>query len=261
MAQAKFGLSMLYVLSKSFNRMTTELGKVETDIIELVDDGTHALSRQRVQILNEVAKNYNLKYSIHAPFADINIASPSKTMRKAGLKRLRQSMQFAHDLDAYLVVFHPGGRSAISDFYPGANWKQNQESIKQLHKWATDLGIKLAMENLPEKYGFLMNTPQDFIRFYEETGLEDIGIVLDTGHAHLEGQTLAFLQKLPQKVVHIHISDNHGLVDEHLGLGDGTIDWITFAKEVKAANFSGTVLTEAVFNAKETLRKVKQLFQ
>ncbi len=261
MAQAKFGLSMLYMLSEPFNKMTTKLGKTETEFIEIVDDGTHALSRQRVQILSEAAKSYNLKYSIHAPFADVNIASPGNAMRKAAMKRLWQSLQFAHDLGAYLVVFHPGGRSAISSFYPGANWKQNQESIMQLHKWATELGIKIAMENLPEKYGFLMKTPQDFMQFYQESGLEDIGIVLDTGHAHLDGQTLAFLQQLPKKVVHIHISDNHGVMDEHLGLGEGNIDWAEFAKAVKAANFSGTILTESVFNAEETLRKVKQLFK
>jgi sugar phosphate isomerase/epimerase len=260
MAQPRFGLSMLYLLSEPFSTMTKQLAKVDVSYVEVVDDGTHALSKKRVAALNKIAKQKGIRFSVHAPFADINVASPSKAMHNASIKRLMQSMQYAHDLDAYLWIFHPGGKSGISAFYPGADWKQNKESIREIYKTSKDLGLKIAMENLPEKYNFLMKTPDDFSRFYAETGLEDIGIVLDTGHAHLEGQIQPLLQKLPQKVVHIHISDNHGVTDEPLVLGDGSIDWREFAKTLKAIGFSGTVLTESVYNAPETLQKVKQLF-
>ncbi len=116
------------------------------------------------------------------------------------------------------------------------------------------------MENLPEKYNFIMKNPEDFQRFYTETGLDDIGIVLDTGHANLEGQIEPFLAKLPKKIVHVHISDNHGEEDEHLGLGDGKIDWQQFAKLLKSISFNGTILTESVFNVQETMQKLRELF-
>jgi sugar phosphate isomerase/epimerase len=260
MPQPRIGLSMLYMLSEPFTKMTKQLSKTPVPHVEIVDDGTHTLNKKRVATLNEAAKSYNLKYSIHAPFADINVASPSKTMLKAAMKRLKQSQQYASDLDAYLWVFHPGCKSGISSFYPGADWKQNAASIKELNESATDLGLKIAMENLPEKYNFLMKTPDDFSRFYKETGLTDIGIVLDTGHAHLEAQIEPFLQMLPSKIAHVHISDNHGETDEHLGLGYGAIDWQQFAKMLKATGFSGTILTESVFNVEETVQKLQKLF-
>jgi sugar phosphate isomerase/epimerase len=240
--------------------MVKELGSAGTTCIEVVDDGYHMLSKKRVRRLNEAAASFGLRYSVHAPFSDLNIASPSKPMLKASMKRLMKSMKFACDLDAYLWVFHPGGKSGISSFYPGADWKQNEASIGKVHAAAKDFGLNIAMENLPEKYNFLMKTPQDFSLFYEETGLDDIGIVLDTGHAHLEGQIQPFLERLPAKIVHIHVSDNHGIADEHLGLGLGSIDWKSFAKMLKSVNFSGTVLSESVFDVKETLLKLKQLF-
>jgi sugar phosphate isomerase/epimerase len=251
---------MLYTLSEPFNKMTEQLSKVDSTYIEVVDDGTHTLTKKRVLTLNEIAKSKNIRFSVHAPFADINIASPSKTMLKASMKRLKKSMQYAQDLDTYLWVFHPGSKSGISAFYPGADWQQNLKSIQVLEESATNLGLKIAMENLPEKYNFLMKTPEDFSRFYKETGLENIGIVLDTGHANLEGQIQRFLQNLPKKIEHIHISDNHGETDEHLGLGDGSIDWQEFFKMLNAIGFSGTILTESVFNAEETFQKLKQLF-
>ena len=260
MQKPRIGLSMLFMLSEPFQKMVKQLGNVQTAFVEVVDDGSHALSKGRVHSLNEAAASFGLEYSVHAPFADINIASPSKSMLKASMKRLEQSMQFAWDLDAYLWVFHPGCKSGISSFYPGADWKQNVASIVELHKTAKDLGLKIAMENLPEKYNFLMKTPEDFGAFYSETGLDDIAIVLDTGHAHLEGQIQPFLTKLPAKIAHVHVSDNHGVVDEHLGLGSGSIDWQKFEKMLKAADFQGTVLAESVFNVEETLQKLKLLF-
>ena len=260
MPKHRIGLSMLYTLSQPFSKMTKKLAAATTPYVEIVDDGSHTLSKKRIQTLNEAATSYNLKYSVHAPFADINVASPSKPMLKASMKRLKQSLHYASELNAYLCVIHPGSKSGISAFYPGADWKQNAESIKELHKTAKNLGVKIALENLPEKYHFLMKTPDDFSQFYQETGLTDIGIVLDTGHANLEGQIQPFLQKLPNKITHVHISDNNGIIDEHLGLGHGSIDWTNFAKMLKATNFNGTILTESVYNVEETMQKLTELF-
>ena len=77
MSKPKIGLSMLYTLGETFSKMTQRLATVKTPRIEIVDDGLHALNNKRVQTLNEAAKSYGLTYTLHAPFADINIASPS----------------------------------------------------------------------------------------------------------------------------------------------------------------------------------------
>ena len=92
MSKAKVGVSMLYCLGEPFNRMVKRLGNMGTRYIEILDDGTHELDKKRVAILKEAAKSYSLEYTLHAPFADINIASPSKAMLSASMKRLKQSM-------------------------------------------------------------------------------------------------------------------------------------------------------------------------
>jgi sugar phosphate isomerase/epimerase len=176
------------------------------------------------------------------------------------MKVLAKSLRHAYELNAYLWVFHPGNKSGISAFYPGEDWKQNVKSIEELYKLAGEYGLRIAMENLPEKYNFLMKKPDDFSKFYAETGLTDIGIVLDTGHANLENQIWSFIERLPDKLAHVHVSDNHGIIDEHLGVGDGEIDWNQFASVLKASGFSGTVLTESVFNVEKTVEKLQQLF-
>ncbi len=169
-------------------------------------------------------------------------------------------MAFAHDLNAELWVLHPGQKTGISPFYPDLDWHQQSRSLRQLHTNAAERGLHVAVENVPGKYGALMKTTQDFQRFYKETGLNDMGIVLDTGHANLEKQIQPFLTKFPDKIKHLHLSDNLGETDEHLGIGFGKINWQQLATHLKSIQFKGIVMIESVFNVPESLQKLKQLF-
>ena len=258
MSKVKVGVSMLYALGAPFQKMVKHLGSVGTRYIEILDDGTHELNQKRIELLKEVAKSYDLEYTMHAPFADINIASPSKTILEASIKRLKQSLRYANALDAKLWVFHPGARTGISQFYPGVEWKQNIASIQQLYKEAEELGVNIALENLPAKYWFLMKTPEDFSKLYKETNLP-IGIVLDLGHANLEGQIEPFFNQLADKIIHIHASDNNGVDDDHLGVGYGKIDYRWFAETLKKIGFDRKVVVESTQNVPESIQKLKEL--
>ncbi|MCX8153468.1 MAG: sugar phosphate isomerase/epimerase [Candidatus Bathyarchaeota archaeon] len=259
MPKPKIGLSMLYCLSEPFSEMTKRLAKVETRYIEVLDEGLHSLNKKRIATLKEAAASYGFTFSVHAPFADLNIASPSKPILTASIKRLKESMEYANALDAKLWVFHPGNKTGISVFYPDKDWKQNIESIIKLHETAEEYGLNIAMENLPEKYGFIMKQPEDFHRFYKETGLNDIGIVLDVGHANLEAQIEHFLRQLPDKIVHIHASDNMGENDQHLGIGNGKINWQQFAKILNEIAYNGAIVIESIDHVNESLQRLRQL--
>jgi sugar phosphate isomerase/epimerase len=259
MPQPRIGVSMLYTLGEPFEKMLKHLSKIGTKYAEIVDDGFHTLNKRRVETLNKTAKSLDITYTVHCPFADINIASPSKPMLNASLKRLKQSMAYASQLNAELWVLHPGLFTGISPFYPGREWKQNIQSIQSLAETAREYDLRIAIENVPKKYGAIMKTPQDFTKLYDETKLE-IGIVLDVGHANLENQTDPFLTQLPDKIAHLHLSDNTGEADQHLGIGYGKIDWQDFTAKIRHINFKGIAMVESVFNVEESFSKLKQLF-
>jgi sugar phosphate isomerase/epimerase len=259
MVKPEIGLSMLYCLDEPFKKMTKHLIKAETAYIEIVDDGFHTLNKQRVSILKNVGESYGLKYSVHAPFADINIASPSKPMLKAMLKRLEKSISYASDLNAFVWVFHPGLETGVSMFYPGMGWLQNLKTARLLLKIASDYGVKIAIENVPEPYPFLMKSVEDFTKFYDEIN-EDIGLAFDVGHANLNGQTERFLTILAGKIVHIHAHDNQGKSDQHLGIGYGNIDWKKVANLLKRISYDKLVIIESFEHIEESMHKLKQLF-
>ena len=75
------------------------------------------------------------------------------------------------------------------------------------------------IENLPKTQPCVMSSVEAFERFYGE-GV-DVKMVLDVAHANLGGETGLFLERYGDKIGHIHVSDNHGQLDEHLQLGEG----------------------------------------
>jgi len=258
MVKPRIGLSMLYCLGEPFKKMTERLRKLETAYIEIVDEGFHALNKQRVSTLKNIGESHGLKYSVHAPFADINIASPSKPILKAMLKRLEKSITHASALDAYLWVFHPGLKTGVSMFYPGMDWLQNLKTTRLLFKFARDRGVEAAIENVPEPFPFVMKSVEDFKRFYSEVG-EGIGLVLDIGHANINGQIGTFLTTFADKIVHMHAHDNYGKSDQHLGIGYGTTDWKKVVNLLRRISYDEIIIVESFEHVEESMQKLKQL--
>ena len=259
MVKPEVGLSMLYCLGEPFKKMIEYIITAEIKYVEIVDDGFHTLSKQRVLILKDITKSYGLKYTVHAPFADINIASPSKPMLRAMLKRLRQSIVHASELDSSLWVFHPGMKTGISSFYPGMDRFQNMETAKTLLQIARENDVKIAIENVPEPYPFLLKSVEDFARFYAEFS-ENIGLVLDIGHANINGQIERFLEAFSSRIVHMHLSDNDGKSDQHLGIGHGTINWDKVSDSIRRMSYDKIIVVESVEHIEESVQKLKHLF-
>lgn len=258
MSKLEIGVSTLHLLSEPLNKAVKHLTNTRVKSIEIVDDGFHALNKKRALKLRELGKSHSLKFSIHAPFADINIASPSQYMLKAMLKRLEKSITLANILEAYVWVFHPGLKTGISMFYPGADWVQNCKTAKALYNIAEEYSVEIAIENVPEPYPFLMKNVEHFRRFYNDVN-EEIGIALDVGHANLNGQVELFLKTFPDKIVHIHAHDNSGKDDEHLGVGRGTVNWDRFAELLRQISYNKTVVVESIEHVQESIEKLRAL--
>ena len=55
--------------------------------------------------------------------------------------------------------------------------------------------------------------------------LAHIGVCLDLGHAHITVGVAQAIAAMGNRIASVHVHDNHGLKDEHLWPGDGTIEW------------------------------------
>jgi len=253
------GLSMLFCLGESFPSLLKHLQKVDVRHVEIVDEGSHALNGRRVKALKRAVQSKDLEIAVHAPFAGINIALSGPALRRAVLKRLKKSIFYARQLDCRLWLFHPGLQTGVSHFYPGVDWQLNLDSVRTLLKIGRKEGVEIAIENVPAPYPFILKNVEDFSRFYDELN-DDIGLVLDVAHANLNRQVQHFIRQFSEKIVHMHVSDNDGAYDLHLGIGYGTINWESVAKAVREAKYSNVIMLESIEHVQESLQTLRKLF-
>lgn len=259
MAKMEIGLSMLFCLGEPFQSLVRRLREVDVSYVELLDEGFHRLENKRIKTLKKIAESKDLKLTLHSPFADINIAAPNPILRKTILKLQKKSIVHASQLDCQMWVFHPGLRTGVSSFYPGNDWQLNLESVRTLLRFARRHNVEITIENVPEPFPFLMKNVEDFSRFYNELG-EDIGLTLDVAHANLNNEIQDFITHFSDKIVHVHVSDNDGIHDSHLGIGYGNIEWKSVAETMKKVGYSNVVMLESEDHVKESLQALRRLF-
>ena len=201
----------------------------------------------------DLINSYELKYTIHSAYTDLNIASFNKAIQKASINEIERSIDFAVDIDSDIVVIHPGivsytARNQVDFVY--------SLSLIELRDYAKDRGVNPCIENLPAIQGFMY---QD-INLLNETLTElDMPMTLDIGHAHTAG--FAPEEMYFDCVKHIHVHDNPGDEDSHLTLGEGSLAVNDFFDVFMNKRYDGIYMLElhSPDSIKKSLEYMKEL--
>jgi sugar phosphate isomerase/epimerase len=244
--------STLHLLDRPLEEAFPDLLRLGTRNIELADSGHHALNPRLVERLQELMASYELRFSIHAPYADTNLAADDDLIREWILKRVRASIRFSSELEARCLVVHPGWTTATDRFMKGRAWELNLRSLRWLLRYAEEYGVDMLIENVPDSMPYLLVSAEDFELLYEEME-QPMGMVLDVAHANLNGEIAEFVRRFRDRIRHVHVSDNDGEVDQHLPIGDGGIDWEKVMALLRGIGFSGWVVVESYSDVRRSL--------
>jgi sugar phosphate isomerase/epimerase len=255
----ELAVSMLFCLHQSFSQSLQTITEINCRNIEVVDAGPHTLNKKRVAKLLELKYSYDFNYSVHAPFTDVNISADDIMVREAILKRIETSIDWVSQLDERILVFHPGNFTALERVLPDSGWKHNLESIKRIFTYAENMGVEALLENVPEPFPYIMKSVNDFIHFEEEYG-SNFGMVLDIAHAKLREETIDFINKFPNQIRHVHVSDNKGISDEHLPIGTGSIDWNESMKALRESGYIGWITIESYTGIEKSIMFLNNYF-
>lgn len=254
----QLGLSSLYLIAKSFEQLLHSIELHDVPLWEIVDEDSLKLNKQRIQTLKQLKKKKDLELTVHAPFADANIASLVPEMRRISMKRLQESLIHASELEAVAWVMHPGQRGPLTTFYPEKEWRLNVEAIVEMTDMGEELGVNVCIENMPRGLPLLMDDPESFEKIGEESGKNRFKMVLDIGHANTSCGAMEFLDRLKNEVVHIHAHDNNGKVDSHDEIGKGTVNWRVLAKRIRECSCQ-TVVVESTKGVDASLERLRGL--
>ncbi|MBQ2636550.1 MAG: sugar phosphate isomerase/epimerase [Methanobrevibacter sp.] len=192
------------------------------------------------QIDPDILESYNLKYSMHAPFMDINIASLQEKSRLSSIEQIKSSIDLANKIDAEAVVVHPGLIPFLANkYFKDRVYETTNNSIKQLGDYGKDLGVLTTIENMPTFEGMIYQNLKDLD---EILTTYDMAMTLDIGHANHVGY--APDEMIFDSIKHIHAHDNFGDDDAHLALGEGSIDLKYIIDSLEKKNYDGIYIIE-----------------
>ena len=176
---------------------------------------------------NEVAAWGKRSLSIHGPCVAVNLADKS---HKNYAKIFAKTFAYAKKIKAGFVVVH------TNEGWSGEREQVQNLVIRRLRnvlELGEQYGVQVLIENvgLRPKQSLLFDLPE-FMALLDV--FPQAGVLLDTGHAHVNGWDIpAVIKTLGKRLVACHLHDNSGQGDEHLPIGQGSIAWEAYFKAIK----------------------------
>ena len=214
------GVSSTEFSAYMFEEVIAEVSKV-FDHWEIVSEAEHRLQPLVSRFL-DLMPSYNLSYSIHAPISDINIGSLNERIREDSVIELLTTAETAANLNIDTVTIHPGLSSMAVPYMEEKAAEKARKSLGSIDRIASEYGVRIAVENMPAFPFMLGRTVEELKYLLDGTNL---GFCFDIGHANTTDQIDDLIKEFGDRIVNVHIHDNHGEHDEHLTLGEGSIDF------------------------------------
>ncbi|MHA1575745.1 MAG: sugar phosphate isomerase/epimerase family protein [Candidatus Thorarchaeota archaeon] len=244
-----FGASYFSGCTIPFEEFLSFCTELKMDYVEIQSEPPFMrsdMTTKDIELLQESLASFNITPTIHAPMDDVNLSSLKERIRRVSLDLHKESIDLANDLGASIVVIHAG--VCPVDQLARLEDAQNRfrASLLELAYHAEPHGIIVGVENKQKTIDReIMLYPEEHISIVEE--YRDLGVrgVLDIGHANtVTADFEKYIQGFGDLLTEVHLHDNDGIVDSHLSLGQGTIDFSEIWKSLRSISFKGPSILE-----------------
>ena len=206
----KLGFTTLAMFTRPNNDIIETAKKYEFEMIEILGEGPF-FKNDNIEFANT-----DLEICIHSTTVDLNIASLNTGIRKESVKQMKDALDYGKKINATALTIHPGQIGRNEDRIRRYALELAIESIGELVDYSD---IVVSVENMPERFSFLGNKVEELERIQNETGC---GLTIDVGHGNTCGNCEEFLDL--KNISYCHLNDNNGVKDQHVTLGEGTLD-------------------------------------
>ena len=171
----------------------------------------------------------NISLSIHLPM-ELNSCENINYINNSWVKFILNINEKLSDFDIKYYNFHLG--YVISNRLKNNRNKYLDNSIKFINN-VLDNDINISIENVYSNEGDfsnLGNKSYDFEYIFNRINNNKLSFCYDTGHYLINKDD--YINKLRDKINVIHLSDNDGVEDIHIGIGNGTLSKIHIKKVI-----------------------------
>lgn len=168
---------------------------------------------------------------------DVDITSFDENVRKNGVKYLKDCVKSSADAGARMfsgVIYSQYLKNAKS-MPTLAEWEFSAHALKEVARYASDLGVSLAVEPVTRYESYLLNTSEQARGLIDMIDEPNVYIHLDSYHMNVEEKDLyQAVLTAGDKLSNFHMCENDRGIP-----GTGHIDWDGIFKGFKEVGFNG----------------------
>lgn len=166
------------------------------------------------------------------------------SVQRFHLQRCRAYLDLAYEYEAKNVLLVLGEYIWEKQVIPPAEqWQTGVRNLRELGKYAADLGVQIALELEPFQLS-LVRDVDTMARFLDEVNHPAVKANIDVSHLQLSKVRPEELRRLKGKAIHVHLSDCDGKVHGDLPPGRGVVDFGPYLREIKALGIDGSISIE-----------------
>jgi sugar phosphate isomerase/epimerase len=179
--------------------------------------------------------------TFHAPFEDLWPGARDEEARRHAARRLGQAIALAPVFRPKGIVVHGGYYGWIFDFDTDTWFEAARRTFGEALEEAEKRGVDLFLENVFDE------SPDPLLRLKSALGSKRLGFCFDAGHATLfsEIPVHKWLEAFGTDLRELHLHDNRGRRDDHLPVGEGTINLLGVVQAAIDAGASPILTLEA----------------
>jgi sugar phosphate isomerase/epimerase len=188
---------------------------------------------------------------VHLPFYHMDVIAVNPRMREEAMAQMKMAIEIAKRIKADYAVVHATGTT--HGLATASEPRRQFKAFSRMAEYCEGSGVTLSIENAGNLHD--IEKCVGMIKSLRDEGL-DISMTLDTGHANLPGfegepqfgrygSVAGALERCAEYINNVHLHNNHGNTDQHLGLLDGTIDLRSCIEKLKEIKYQGALSFEA----------------
>jgi L-ribulose-5-phosphate 3-epimerase len=134
-------------------------------------------------------------------------------------------------------------------------YARSQENIRKLIPYAEEAGVKIAIEEVWNRF---LLSPLEFCRYIDEFESPTVGAYFDVGNIVEYGYPEEWIRELSKRILKVHIKEYAKPKRFEYRLGEGEIDWPAVRQALTEVGYEGWITAEVPYGDLAAMKDVVQ---
>lgn len=222
------------------------------DFIELWGGRPHAfapdLKAGEIEEVKRLIDQYQLPVLGYTPEHNAypyNFMIGSELQRRSAVDYLKLCLDMARELGSDYMLVSPAHAGYLATYEE--IWTRMTDTLRELTCHAEKTGVKLVVETLTPYETNAFKSANDLVELFKRIDSPYIVGMCDVVPPFVQHESImAYIDKLGDKMYHMHIIDGEQGTDSHIVPGEGSIPLPELLKELKDVGYEKTATLELV---------------